>query len=302
MGLERFGGVYRLAAAGCAEAVFRVPWTEPAFVHLSRRLWRVPGAGRFIRSIAYRLADRLFVTGCGVRDVALQGVPLLLDVGDWTTSGYYFANEPYEPATMKYLAQHLVPGGTFIDVGANSGYFTLLAAGLVGSRGQVIAFEPNPTVRQRLERNIDRNGFRDRVRVSPCALSDRSEDNAQLFVPEHDGFATLVPTLTHASSYLLGAPSIDIRTRTFDDWFVSSGLEVVSLVKIDVEGAEARVLAGMTSSLAAGRVERIVLETAWDSPAHATLVGHGYVPARLESVGPVDNIAYTVRSMAQAGR
>ena len=236
------------------------------------------------------------MTGRGIRDVALEGVPLRLDVGDWTTSGYYFAAEPYEPATMKYLADQLKPGRVFVDVGANSGYFTLLAAGLVGPAGRVIAFEPNPSVRERLERNIDRNGFRDRVRVSPCALSDRSEEHVPLFVPEHDGFATLVPTLTHAHSYLAGAPAIDVRTSTFDDWIATSGLDVVSLVKIDVEGAEARVLAGMTASLAAGRIERIVLETAWDSPAHRTLIAHGYVPVRLESVGPVDNIAYTARS------
>ena len=302
MDLERFAGVYRLAATGCAEALFRAPWTEPAFVRVSRRLWRAPGAGRFIRSIAYRLADRLFATGRGVRDLVLAGVPLRLDVGDWTTIEYYFANKPYEPATLKYLVDQLRPGAVVVDVGANSGYFTLLAAGLVGAQGCVIAFEPNPSVRERLERNIDRNAFRDRVWVSPCALSDRSEDHVRLFVPEHDGFATLVPTLTHAHSYLAGAPSIDVRTRTFDDWLASSGLEAVSLVKIDVEGAEGRVLAGMNASLAAGRVERLVLETAWDSPAHSTLVTHGYVPVRLESVGPVDNIAYTARTASHAGR
>jgi FkbM family methyltransferase len=285
--------LYRQAAEGCAEAVFRTPWIEPAFVRASRTLWNVPAVGRFCRSVAYRLADRLFDSGAGYRDLALAGVPLRLDVGEWTTSGLYFANIPYEPATVGYLAQHLGPGKVFADVGANSGYFTLIASGLVGPHGRVAAFEPNPAVRERLERNIERNGFSDRVAVSACALSARSDERAQLFVPAHDGFATLVPTETHAHGYLQGAPAIDVRTRTFDDWIATAGIEVVSLMKIDVEGAEAQVLAGMSAALAAGRIERIVLETAWDGPAHRQLVDHGYVPARLESVGPVDNIAYT---------
>lgn len=290
---QGLAGVYRMVADGCAEVVFRAPWVEPAFVRISRTMWNVPAIGRFVRSIAYRLAARLFASGRGYRELVLGGVPLRLDVGEWTTSGFYFANVLYEPATVRYLAEHLTPGAVFVDVGANSGYFTMIAAGLVGPQGHVVAFEPNPSVRERLERNIERNGFRDRVRVSGCALSDRSAEHAQLFVPAHDGFSTLVPTLTHAHEYLEGAPAIDVHTRRFDDWIATAELDTVSLMKVDVEGAELQVLAGMAGSLASGRIERLVLETAWASRAHQQLVQRGYVPERLESVGPVDNIAYT---------
>jgi hypothetical protein len=48
-------------------------------------LLNVPAVGRFIRSVAHRLADRLFANGTGVRDTVLAGVPLRLDVGRWTT-------------------------------------------------------------------------------------------------------------------------------------------------------------------------------------------------------------------------
>lgn len=291
--LRSLGGVYRLAATGCAEAIFRAPVIEPAFVRVSRSGWRVPAAGRFIRSVAYRLSDRLFDSGRGIRTVSLGGVDLRLDVGEWTTSGYYFANEMYEPATVAHLVRHLTKGDVFVDIGANSGYFSVLAAALVGATGRVAAFEPNPAVRRRLTENLDRNGFGDRVLIEPCALSDCRAASARLFVPAHDGFATLVPDETHASSYLADAQSIDVETRTFDDWLTAAPIDRIALMKIDVEGAEARVLAGMTGALAGGRIARIVLETAWDSQAHRLLVGHGYVAARLESVGPVDNIAYT---------
>jgi FkbM family methyltransferase len=287
------GGIYRFAAEGCAEALYRAPWTESVFVHISRKWWNVPAIGRFIRSVAYRLADRLFNSGHGVREVVLGGVPLHLDVGEWTTSGHYFANVTYEPATVRHLQAHLVEGDVFVDVGANSGYFTLIAAGLIGSRGRIVAFEPNPAVRDRLEQNVTRNGFQDRVDIASCALSDQTADDVPLFVPEHDGFATLVPTVAPAASYVSNAGAIRIQTRTFDDWLAATGIDEVALVKIDVEGAEAQVLNGMRTSLAAGRVRRLVLETAWEGPAHQQLVEFGFTPERLENVGPLDNIAYT---------
>jgi FkbM family methyltransferase len=259
---------------------------------MSRRCWNVPAAGRFVRSVAYRLAARLFDSGTGVRDLVVDGVALRLDVGEWTTSGYYFANVPYEPATARYVIAHLGPGDVFVDAGANSGYFTLIAAGLVGPRGRVAAFEPNPAVRRRLELNVARNGFHDRVQVEASALGDRHADRVTLFVPEHDGFATLVPEQTHAASHVTTGSVVEVTTVTFDDWLAGSALSEIALIKIDVEGAEMSVLAGMRASLAAGRIRRLILETAWDSAAHRHLTSHGFVAERLESVGPVDNIAY----------
>jgi len=288
----KLGALYRAAADGCAAALYRAQWAEALFVRLSRRCWTVPAAGRFVRSVAYRLADRFLANGTGVRDLVLGGVPLRLDVGDWTTSGYYFANVLYEPATVRYLTAHLAAGDVFVDAGANSGYFTLIAAGLVGAGGHVVAFEPNPAVQRRLEQNVRRNGFDDRVEIAACALSDRNAERVSLFVPAWDGLATLVPDRTHEASALAGAPAIDVATRTFDDWLAASSIETVALMKIDVEGAEMSVLAGMRKALAAGRVRRVILETGTDSAAHRLLVNQGFRPSHIESVGPVDNIAY----------
>lgn len=290
--LERLGPLYRLAAQGCAAVIARAAWLEPLFVCASRRWWHRPAVGRFVRSVAYRLATRLFETERGIRTLPIGGTSLRVDVGEWTTSGLYFANVPYEPATVQYLVDHLEAGDVFVDVGANSGYFTLLAAARVGRGGRVVAFEPNPSVRLRLERGIERNGFGDRVAVEACALSERSADRVSLYVPEHDGFATLSPDQTHAPSHLARATRVDVRARTFDDWIAAADIDQVTLMKIDVEGAEAQVLAGMREALASGRILRLVLETAWESAAHRVLATHGYVPTRLESVGPVDNIAF----------
>ena len=91
---------------------------------------------------------------------------------------------------------------------------------------------------------------------------------------------------------MAGAPTIDVATRTFDDFLAASSIERVTLMKIDVEGAEMEVLAGMRASLASGRVRHVILETAVDRPAHRLLLDLGFRATHLESVGPVDNIAY----------
>jgi FkbM family methyltransferase len=283
---------YRAAANGCAAVLSEAPWAERLFVRVSRSCWNVPAAGRFVRSVAHRLADRLFTNGTGVRDVVLAGVPLRLDVGHWTTREYYFADAMYEKMTVRHVASLLRTGDVFVDAGANSGYFTLIAAGMVGPGGRVLAFEPNPAVRQRLAQNVRRNGFDDRVEIAACALSDRNEERVPLFVPTWDGLATLVPERTHEAAALAGVAAIDVATRTFDDWLAVSSIGTVTLMKIDVEGAEMAVLAGMRSSLASGRVRHVILETAADGPAHRLLVDLGFKATYLESVGPVANIAY----------
>src|SRR5437764_1145672 len=65
--------------------------------------------------------------------------------------------QPYEPAITMLLASDLTEGDVFVDVGAHIGYFTILAAGLVGSTGKVLAFEPEPTNYEQLLRHIKLN-------------------------------------------------------------------------------------------------------------------------------------------------
>lgn len=72
------------------------------------------------------------------------------DLGDWLGQ-YVYLTGHHEPATARIIAHLLGPGDTFIDVGANSGFFTLLAASRVGPTGRVYAFDPLPSMRRRLQ-------------------------------------------------------------------------------------------------------------------------------------------------------
>ncbi len=161
---------YRLAAAGCAEVVSRVPALEEPFVQLGGRAWSRPWIGRFYQSTADRVAQRIGRTGSRFRRITVGETPLVLDITEFTTRPLYFGRVEYEPRTAECLRQRLKRGGVFVDIGANHGYFSMLAAALVGPGGHVAAFEPNPDVFAQLEAHIRLNGFEDRVVPIRAAL------------------------------------------------------------------------------------------------------------------------------------
>ena len=286
---------YQFTAAACADLVSRVPALEPALVRVGSHVWNWRRTGRFYRSVAGRYADRLRQSGWPFRRVVIGDVPLIVDVTEFTTSPLYFGNIPYEPKTTEYLHQYLRPGGVFADIGANHGYFTILAAGLVGERGLVFAFEPNPPVYERLETHVRLNGFDHRVVLVREALWDSSGEET-FFVSqwsENSGISTLTPGRSNlADGGLSPARTIRVRTETFDHWLAKNGIERVDLVKIDAEGAEAHVVRGMSGALQAGRIAAVVCETEWDSDADRLLCGFGFVPQPLDTNGPLPNIAY----------
>ncbi len=288
------GTPYRLAATGLAELLFRVPALEAIFVQASRRLWRAPAIGLAVRSTAYRLAERLRGSGREYRPVQVSGDTLQADVSHWLFTGMYFANVEYEPDTLRYFAAHLSAGGVFVDIGSNAGLMTLFAARRVGPSGRVFAFEPNPPVFAELTAHVERNGMADRVHTFNCALSNVNGRAALHVTPVMSGLASLAPNAAPAADSLRAADAytVEVRTERFDDWIRDAGLDHVDLVKIDVEGAEDRVLDGMRESLHAGRVARVVCETNVGSVAHQILIAHGYTATLLDSYAVVGNYAY----------
>ncbi len=288
--------MYQLAAAGCAEVVSRVPAIEGPFLRLGPHAWSRPWIGRFYQSTADRVARRIRRAGSQFRRVNVAGTPLVLDVTQFTTRTLYFGDVEYEPATTACLHQRLSEGSVFVDVGANHGYFSMVAASLVGATGRVVAFEPNPLVFADLETHVRLNGFAGRVIACRAALADVPADAASLFVSQNadnTGVSSLTPARSTLDlGWLSPAHTIPVRVDTFDRWFAASGLTRIDLVKIDVEGSEERVVAGMSAALAAGSIGAILCETSWDSPAHAALCRAGFVPRLLERMGPVANILY----------
>ena len=105
-----------------------------------------------------------------------------VDTRDRHLAPHLIMNGFWEPWITVAIAQRMRPGMVCVDVGANLGYFTMLLADLVGPSGAVIAFEPNPRLRELCTSSISANGFRDRTCVSGFAASDRDGDHAE----DHD--------------------------------------------------------------------------------------------------------------------
>lgn len=288
---------YQLVADACAALVWRVPELERPFVSCGPRVWQAPGIGRFYRSAAFRLADRLRGTETAFRPVTIHGQRIILDVAEFTATSPYFGGPVYEPETTDYLARHLREADVFVDVGANHGYFTLLAASLVGPAGRVVAFEPNPRVFAQLQAHVHRNHFESRALLIPCALSDGPADAARLYVSRdavNSGLSSLTPDpALLATGGLSEAATVPVPVETFDRWFATAGLTHVDLVKIDVEGAEARVVAGMARALRSRCIRTLIVETTWGGTAHELLVGAGYRARRLDPIGALTNILYS---------
>ncbi|HXX01472.1 MAG TPA: FkbM family methyltransferase, partial [Candidatus Acidoferrales bacterium] len=147
----------------------------------------------------------------------------------------------FEPNEFAFLHTFLKPGMVFIDVGANDGYYTLFAARRIGPSGLVIAFEPSTRERINLRRNLKRNRL-ENVRVAACALGAATGD-AELHLAHgvHAGHNTLGK---FAHDDVVGASLERVDVVTLDQISVDFGLQKIDFVKIDVEGAEASVVAG----------------------------------------------------------
>jgi FkbM family methyltransferase len=165
-----------------------------------------------------------------------------INLGDtYMSLGCLFDN--YEPAQTYFVRSALATGDVFVDVGANAGWYTLVASSVVGETGRVLAFEPRADTADYLEKTVLLNGLASHVTVSRYALSD-AESSGLLSWPagtSNSGGSYLSPTAPIA-----GHESQPVLLRTLD----SLKLMRLDFLKIDVEGAEMRVVNGARETLA----------------------------------------------------
>jgi len=203
---------------------------------------------------------------------------------------FFFENKRYEAATTDAVARLLSPGDVFVDVGANIGYFTVMAAARVGSQGRVYAFEPNPLPRRLLEISIAKNGLESRVTLRTCALSDTDGEDVEFFVGSdlsNSTISSLAPWEGHLQSGTLSREqSIRVPSRTFDSVADELAVAHIDVVKIDVEGAEMLVLNGMRRSLERCRPRHVVCETGLHSDIAALLIDSGYRAEPIQFLNP----------------
>lgn len=156
----------------------------------------------------------------------------------------------FEPNEFAFVDRMLKPGMVFVDVGANDGYYTLFAARRVGPAGKVIAIEPSSRERAHLQRNLGRNGL-ENVQVVAAALgAEAGFVDLHLAHGVHAGHNTLGD---FAHDDVVRASSERVPLETLDAVVARQGLSRVDMVKIDVEGGEAGVIAGAREVLSTMR-------------------------------------------------
>lgn len=181
----------------------------------------------------------------------------LCDMADWKDRWHYFSGRYVDRLNTLLIKALLRPGDVYIDVGANRGFFSVVAAQTVGPTGWVHAVEPNSSTRAHLKTNLTLNSVGN-CTVHPYALSDCDGD-ALLSGATHDSGGW---TLRKETSGCGGAASV--ATRRGDCLREDVRLSPYVLVKIDVEGYEHHVIKGMSALLSLANVDVIVEVTpAW---------------------------------------
>jgi FkbM family methyltransferase len=169
--------------------------------------------------------------------------------------GRQYASNAYGDGAIELPVQHAIveavaPGDVFFDIGANVGFFTLVAAAALEGTGELHAFEARPAIAQALRRNVRRNQIE--ATVWPTAVGD------------HDGTATLHIAHHPGGSTLAASKASDVRTTmsveviSLDSAIGDGRLPAPDVVKIDVEGSELEVLRGMIETLRSNRPVLIV--------------------------------------------
>lgn len=143
--------------------------------------------------------------------------------------GYWLGS--YESEMQWLYRAEIRPGDVIYDIGANVGFYTLLAAKLTGSEGRVFAFEPLPRNLAHLNQHLELNKV-ENVQVVAAAVADRG------------GEATFSDSSDPSMGHLSAQGSVKVKTVSLDQWRANEWSPPPHLIKIDVEGAEQKVLIG----------------------------------------------------------
>ncbi len=182
----------------------------------------------------------------------------------------------FDPAELTILENELKPDFVFVDIGSNAGAYTLFVASRVGANGRILAVDPHPVARQRLQCNLDLNNI-GWVTIAPVALSDTS-GTLQLFINDRNIGSS---SLNAGVEPHIAKRSIEVPTRTLLSLLEEEQLTRIDAIKIDVEGVEDRILLPFFASAPPPLWPTLILmednRTAWTGDLPGVLQRSGYV-------------------------
>jgi FkbM family methyltransferase len=249
------------------------------------------GSWQTVRRL-YKALSTVPLVGSALRRLARGAIPtetrVWLHISDGLGKGLWahldpryetiYAEGRYEPPIQRVLSLHLQPGSIFYDVGAHIGIVSMFGAQLVGTNGFVFAFEADPDNARRIEENLSRNSLR-QIRVIPTAVwSSGGRIRFERASAQSSRNQGAIATDLTAS----GEKFVEVEAVALDEFVRENPLP--TLIKIDVEGAEADVLRGSEEVFARAKPVLICEVHHGKAAEDVTrwLLGKGYVFEWLE--------------------
>ena len=273
-----------------------VLWTAAApFRRIARTGWLPKGRSRSAALARLLVAPALDWS----RDIAVEvpggatvSIPALSMLGRIYVG--FGAFESVELQTAVEWARHST---TVFDVGANVGIFTAALSRTVGPDGHVVSIEPLPETAEILKRNAQSTGIQNVTVI--VAAADAADGLATLNLADDNALHTLGwPIPGHP---VIGA--VEVATRTLDGIWAEAGYPIVSFLKIDVEGAEARVLRGARQLLDECRPALLVEAHSPDGLAELlALAGERYGRADVRGFDPWNHLLIAQAPSSTTGR
>lgn len=209
---------------------------------------------------------------------------MYVDTRDVGVASHLMLDGYWEMWNTEVIVRLVKPGMTVLDVGAHCGYFSVLLADLIGPRGKLLSFEPNPPMAALLRRTVAVNGFDGRTTIHEMALGEEN-GVATLQVPQNE------PKNAHVVQGKGGPGMVEVPLRRADSL---PGAVEADFIKIDAEGAEHAIWKGLKGVLARKRPLTILLEFAavrYPNPAAFLdeILSHGFHLAEVDLVGGVQD-------------
>lgn len=214
-------------------------------------------------------------------------------VEPWSAQAYGTLSGNHEPMVAEALRRTLPDGGVFIDVGANAGFTSMLAARIVGSGGTVVALDPQAECAAAVRAHAALNGF-GHVHVVEAAAAEAGGEAEIIVVKD-----SLWTRLASVGEHELEQRRDVVRTVALDDLVSSGEAPAPDVVKIDVEGAELEVLAGMKELLRTRRPIVICEMHGKNAAFAAAMREHGYAVRNLDGVEPLEDAGGNVHALCE---
>jgi FkbM family methyltransferase len=225
----------------------------------------------FCRRVAVTIRPLGMLGGGSIVDADILGSRMRIDLSDNVCEKRaLFTPQFFDPAELRALAEAATEDFAFVDLGANVGLYSLAVARAVGPSARILAVEPQPDIYRRLSFNLRANGLT-RVRAVRCAVSDHGDDTTMFVDRGNKGASSIVGSgADHGSTVV-------VPCRTLDSLLDDAGIHRPDAIKLDIEGAEHRVLTQFFAAAAEDRWPRMILiETHHNKACIQMCLAHGY--------------------------